>query len=266
MLVSTNSGSSWQGVNVGGGSAACSADGSKMVAAASGMQFPPWYGTISISTNYGFSWTPTAAPRESWSKVICSADGTKLVAASNRGVYTSADSGQSWTSNSVPPGPIACSADATKLILASSYSQYWPSGQIYLSTNSGAVWNLSTNSPNMPFWEGVASSADGMKLVAIAYQVPIYTSSDGGVTWASNAAPSLQWFGVCSSADAPSGSELLISWIIPSARFVLQESTDLRTLTWNDVATQPMLNYTNLNYQVTVPVSSGTRFFRLIAR
>jgi hypothetical protein len=65
---------------------------------------------------------------------------------------------------------------------------------------------------------------------------------------------------------APSGSELLISWIIPSARFVLQESPDLKTSIWNDVATQPILNYTNLNYEVTVPVSSGTRFFCLIAK
>ena len=50
------------------------------------------YGPIYTSTNSGATWTETAAPTNSWLSVASSADGTKLVAASGR-IYTWTNSG-----------------------------------------------------------------------------------------------------------------------------------------------------------------------------
>jgi hypothetical protein len=59
-----------------------------------------------------------------------------------------------------------------------------------------------TNAPPPPNgWQAVACSADGTKFVAAAYQGGIYTSTNSGATWISNAAPALRWFSVASSDD-----------------------------------------------------------------
>src|SRR5438445_7213916 len=44
-------------------------------------------------------------------------------------------------------------------------------------------------------WTWVASSADGSKLVAVAYTNGIYTSTDSGATWKETSAPAEPWFG-----------------------------------------------------------------------
>src|SRR5690242_13112224 len=72
----------WQAV-------ASSADGSKLVAAGSG---------IYTSTNYGATWTLTQAPTGYWKAVASSADGVKLVAVPQSGpIYTSTNTGGTWT-------------------------------------------------------------------------------------------------------------------------------------------------------------------------
>jgi hypothetical protein len=58
-------------------------------------------------------------------------------------------------------------------------------------------------------------------------------------------------------------TNLLLSWIIPSQPFVLQENADLTTTNWTDVTTPPVLNLTNLKHQVAVPLPNGNRFYRL---
>jgi uncharacterized repeat protein (TIGR01451 family) len=79
-------------------------------------------------------------------------------------------------------------------------------GPIYISTNSGAVWNQASNAP-IGHWQAVACSADGSKIIAAAggsggtLVGPIYTSPDMGVTWVSNNAPVQNWQSVASSAD-----------------------------------------------------------------
>jgi hypothetical protein len=61
----------------------------------------------------------------------------------------------------------------------------------------------------------------------------------------------------------PSDSSFVISWIVPSMPFVLQENLDLTTTNWTDVITTPILNLTNLHHEVSVPLSSTNRFYRL---
>jgi len=79
-------------------------------------------------------------PRESnrnWWAVVSSADGTKLVACARAGrIYTSSDSGATWTARESNRDwlPVASSADGTKLV-AGVYG-----GQIYTSPDSGATW------------------------------------------------------------------------------------------------------------------------------
>jgi photosystem II stability/assembly factor-like uncharacterized protein len=141
----------------------------------------------------GFLWTPHTSERQ-WFDIASSADGTKLVAASSDGVFTSADSGETWFQrDSFYSSTVASSTDGTKLVAGGS-------GKIYTSTDSGLTWY-----PRLTITVGggaihVASSADGIKLVAAANQGQIYTSTDSGLTWYPR--DSIRnWSSVASSAD-----------------------------------------------------------------
>lgn len=155
---------------------ATSADGTKLVAAGSGV------GLIYASANSGVDWHATSAPRGSWHALASSADGTILLAAgsdfggltngsgtatgaTSARIYTSTNSGASWAQASRMPTNVswtcaAASADGQKLVVAAEL------GGIYVSTNAGTTWNLSS-APNRR-WNSVASSADGNRLVALA--------------------------------------------------------------------------------------------------
>jgi photosystem II stability/assembly factor-like uncharacterized protein len=178
---------------------------------------------------------------------------------------------------------VASSADGTKLV-ALTYG-----GPIYISTNSGTTW-IAASAP-AEHWRSVASSADGTKLVAVSYG-PIYTSADAGATWMSNSVPNKAWEAVASSADGskltaavwghsiytshstptaslnitPSGRNIVLSWIVPSMDFVLQQNADLTTTNWTDVTTTPTVNLTNLQNQLIVPLSNSNQFYRLKSR
>ncbi|HVU28730.1 MAG TPA: hypothetical protein VHG71_13495 [Verrucomicrobiae bacterium] len=65
---------------------------------------------------------------------------------------------------------------------------------------SAQTWTQ-TSAPNIS-WQAIASSADGVKLVAVKPYIPaIYTSTNSGTSWISNNAPSIEWWSVASSAD-----------------------------------------------------------------
>jgi hypothetical protein len=247
---------------------------------------------IYTSTNSGVTWTLTSAPIQYWFSLVSSADGTKLVAsvtrpsggvpASRGPIYTSSDSGNTWTSNNLPKqvwGSVASSADGNTLAAVAGY------GLICTSTNFGNTWT-SNDVPNQN-WSSVAMSADGSKLAAVAYGGTIYTSTDSGNTWISNNVPDQFWTSVASSADgnelvavasgggiwisqstpspqlnlAPTNPDLKLSWIIPSINFVLQQSPDLSS--WTDMTDTPVLNLTNLQDEVTLPMAAGNNFYRL---
>jgi hypothetical protein len=110
--------------------------------------------------------------------VASSADGTKLVAvnwgASLDGhIYTSTDSGVTWSANNNAPSAVwssvASSADGTKLVAAAN------GVGIYTSTDSGVTWSANNNAPPAG-WASLASSADGTKLVAMDGNGAIWTS------------------------------------------------------------------------------------------
>src|ERR1700722_13409410 len=118
---------------------------------------------IAVHSLCAQTWTPTTQTGN-WYSIASSADGGMLVAVGYSGIYTSTNSGATWTQQNNAPNlgwySVASSADGTKLAAGSNY------GPIYTSTNSGVDW-MPTGSSNT-FWTSIASSADGTKLVAEA--------------------------------------------------------------------------------------------------
>jgi hypothetical protein len=242
-------------------SVASSADGTKLVAVA----FWDFVGGLGLlgdgliytSTNGGANWTQTSAPTNNWSSVACSADGTTLVAGASArdfsegggAVYTSTNSGADWVQAPLPFESwisVACSADGIELVAAAL------TGQIYVSKDSGATWTWD-EAPAVP-WQAVAVSANGSNIVAVTSVGPIYVK--GATVPAFPPPPAME--------IAPSADGLKISWIVPSANFVLQQSSDLpSTASWTTVPAGPVLNFTNLRYELTVSPSLGSRFYRL---
>ena len=277
IYTSTNSGADWsQATNAPKEfwySIALSADGTRLAAVANA-SFPSFGigGTnIYTSTDFGVTWITNAAPKipnttvaqKNWVSIASSADGNKLIAAgggpngsSSGYIFISTNSGAAWiltATNILPSGlsphpwlHVASSADGSKLAAVSDGNG--PLGGVFISTNSGATWTNAVKTMLPLTWNAVALSADGAKLVAtVGYPSagPIYISQ-------TTPAPVL-------NLSAPGN---VISWIIPSLDFTLQQSPDL--LNWTDVTNPPVLNLTNLQNQVTLPSSDGNRFFRLM--
>lgn len=297
--LSTNGGSTWYNgfVPGTGGQISCiafSADGSKLF-------FTTSSGFLFFSTNAGLPFIRmlSAPPITS---VACSADGTQLVGGGISRFYTSTNSGLSWVTNNstieIGNWVVASSADGTKL--AAAFSVGLP-GNLITSTDGGTTW-VTNNVPEL-YWKCIAMSADGTHLVAAAWNSsdpqtgPIYTSTNLGLNWISNNVPNQTWEGLACSADGnefvavsadnenginspgtgqiwisqsqpvpqlnltPSPSDLTLAWTVPSTNFVLQQSADL--ISWADVTDSPVLNYTNLQNQVTLSPTNSAAFYRL---
>ena len=142
-------------------------------------------------------------PSRKWYSVTSSADGNNLAAVINilssvgqGGIYTSADGGTTWSLTSAPSYiqswiTISSSTNGANLVAAGAYAPTF-SHQVYTSSNFGNTWAL-TSLPNIA-WYSVASSADGTKLVALAWQTNVlYTSADSGTTWVPNTIPNNWW-------------------------------------------------------------------------
>jgi hypothetical protein len=189
---------------------------------------------------------------------------------------------------------VAMCADGTRFAAVIADNRFPPG-----STNCGGIlftWSAAgpttvTNCTSVTNWTSVATSADGMRLVAVASGGAIYTSTDAGVTWGPASVTNASWVSVASSADgaklvaAANGGGiytwrtvpapvlnvttsadglLVISWTVPSMTFALQETSDLATSHWTPVGVSPTLNYATLQYQVTLPTKpQGAVFYRL---
>jgi hypothetical protein len=206
-------------------------------------------GEVHVSTNAGASWQATGAPHDKgWVGVACSADASILAAATILWdyIYISTNSGADWTTLSIPnwsQQSVAMSGDGHKLIV----SQYWEA--IYTSTNFG----VTCETENIPLWQwtGAVSSADGNKLVAVADSGQIYT-------WQASPNPALE--------IAKSDVDVVVSWMVPSARFVLQEKSSRTLSQWQDVQTSRTLNYSSLRYETRIPAENDSAYYRLVSR
>ena len=253
-LLSSNSGATWTRIPASGWVIASSADGTKLASAYfNNNGFP--MGDISVSTNSGATWTSTSAPITGWTALACSANGSLLVVTPGHTsfptppgrVYVLRNWGGTWTESASPVldwSSIACSADGTKLVAAISFR-----GGVYTSLDSGVTW-ISNGVP-VTDWSAVACSADGSKMFAAVAEYP------GGGIWTSQSTP------VPELSIKQSDTNLVLSWLVPSLPFVLQENSDLTTTNWTDVPGTPALNFTNLQNQLTLPMPAGNRFYRL---
>ncbi|HSU56150.1 MAG TPA: sialidase family protein [Candidatus Dormibacteraeota bacterium] len=287
IYTSADSGTTWTSNNVANvqfglwNSVGSSADGSTL--------FATRYRNFVLysSSNSGVLWAPTTNNLADLFSVAVSADGTIAVASDNNGhVASSTNSGLTWSTNTFLPGGsgmrVAASADGHRLLAV-------PMGAtVYASTNYGATWASNSLPPNSS-WLAPACSADGRRITVIAQKGLIYSSTNSGLTWTSNSAPGLTWQSVASSADgnsvfaAPSGgkiwvrrttpapvlaltnsaSGLVLSWVLPSAQFVVQRSDILQPPAWTDLSNAPLLNLTNLQNQLLLPTGNVSGYYRL---
>jgi len=250
---------------------------------------------VLTSTNGGRNWRTNSPPiSDVWSSIASSADGNRLIVAAGASQYTgtlftSTNAGVSWISNNLPKqywGGVASSADG-KTLVAMVVQGYL--GPIYISTNAGFSWSL-TSAPTTN-WGAITISADGTKIAACTdrnYDGALFTSTNRGLTWQSQVVLLDTPRKLASSADGAtlflssgrdiamlqtmptpvieatiSNQQLALSWIVPSAPFVLQQTSDLRTPQWTDVPIPPVLIFTNLHFQVTVPASNPAAYYRL---
>jgi hypothetical protein len=284
-------------------SLASSADGAKLAAAAyyaPGTETP---GPIYLSTNSGTAWVVSSAPDQYWRSIASSADGSKLVAVAPPysfipcycgSIYTSTNSGATWIRKDAPNrnwNAVASSADGTKLVVAELY------GSIYLSSDSGATWILRNERPiTHSLWSFLGSSAEGDKLAAVTGgwgnngdPGPIYESVTSGTVWYQTSSPTNYWPCIALSADGhkqvalasgggiwisqstpvprlaitSAGSSLVLSWVVPSSPFELQENSAFVATNWTEVPMKPTLDFTTLHNKVALPLPAGNRFYRL---
>ena len=185
-------------------SVTASADGSRLAASASQ--------SIYISTNFGTTWVSNNAPGLlagwQWWRVSSSADGSQLEATVNAPlgtglIFISTNSGGTWAHASdyfaksgAQLWSLASSADGGTLAAGPSAGGY-----VYVSTNHGSTWNQT--GANLQGQTSVAVSADGSRLAAVGADTSraIETSSDFGVTWITNNAPTAARFCIAASAD-----------------------------------------------------------------
>jgi hypothetical protein len=184
------------------------------------------YGSMFVTTNAGATVLPTSVSPAAWSSIATSVDGNQLVAVVG---------GPSWSPTITGP--------------------------IYTSADSGTNWTL-TDAPTNECWTSAASSADGRKLVAVS-----------GVVITSGTSPRLGSIYISKTTPSPvlninvSSENLVVSWTVPSLNFSLSQATDpTKAAAWAPVAVASTINYSNLQYQVTIPKPQGTMFYRLVSQ
>jgi hypothetical protein len=156
IFTTTNFGNTWTTNNLSTPwrEMAASADGKKLITA-------PYGANIYTSTNSGSTWIEqTNSPDLLWWSCASSADGTKLAAISGTAggtgvIYTSADSGVTWVSNSVPSQQwhqIVSSADGNKLFAIVNGNDPVAAGGIWtLQTTPSPQLNLSPSNGDLNF-------------------------------------------------------------------------------------------------------------------
>jgi photosystem II stability/assembly factor-like uncharacterized protein len=158
-------------------------------------------GGVPLSKDVAESWTfseATTAGSRSWRGVDSSSDGTKLVGVVGSGgrIYTSTDSGSTWTVRGVAGAWVGVASNYNNLIIAAVDRNPSAEGQgIYVSIDSGATWNKRETSR---LWSAIACSNDSTTptLCAVVNSGRIYVSLDNGNNWTSQTNIDRAWSAV----------------------------------------------------------------------
>ncbi len=135
------------------------------------------------------------------------------------------------------------SADGTRLAPGGAQG----SGTL-ISTDSGATWI--TNDVPQGALVGLATSADGGKLTGVVQRGHIYT-------WQTTVEPKLN--------IAPAGTNVMLSWVVPSMPFHLQKNLNPGSVNWSNEPAVFSLNPADLQNEALLPHTNGNAFFRLAA-
>jgi photosystem II stability/assembly factor-like uncharacterized protein len=221
-------------------SIASSSDGSRLVAAIGYNDS----GSIYVSTNAGATWIQTDSPIANWYSVASSTDGNTIIAAAyGDGVYSSTNGGIDWITNGLPSAnwvSVASSADGTTFVALTEQSM------LCISTNSGITW-MSTNSL-YPFFSPVLS-ADGRKAFAMG--------STGFYTLQFTPNPQLNITTLTNN--------IVLSWLVPSTFFALQQNLDLNTTNWVTLTNTPVLNPATLHDETILSPAGSSGYYRLVS-
>jgi hypothetical protein len=224
------------------GSIASSSDGSKIfsswsVPADSGK----FNSSVAISSNYGVSWSLNEGPYFTDSTTICryvavSSSGSNVaVVTNNQYIYTSTNSGVSWTQQTASGirnwTCIASSSDGSKLAATVS------NGYIYTSTDYGATWSEQTAS-GFRNWSTITSSSDGTKLAAGVINGYIYTSTNSGVSWTQQTASDIRNWGTITSSSNGTRLAAVSGYIYTSSNSGVSWSQETASgfRNWNGIA------------------------------
>lgn len=276
---------------------ACSADGSKLVAAGSSATSGS---LLCFSTNSAMNWSTAIGPLMPWRSLAASADGSTFMAAAGGwglpdGVFVSRNSGATWTNTGLPRGDwrtVACSVDGRRM--------YAAGDRVFASSDRGYSWKSLAVAGSFS-GAYVACSADGSRVALAVNGDPgtsgggVFLSADYGQNWSSNALP---WFTVNALAFSADGGALVLagggesplsggiyrhewpavpkltielrgpsvtlSWGIPSTGYSLQRAAALEPAVWENVPVVPRLDASSLRYVVSLPRSDATAFYRLL--
>lgn len=261
-------------------SVASSADGVTLIAASSfGDPFYSPKPLLYVSTNSGASWinATNSPPGQPWVSVVSSADGSKLAAATTistlggSGIFTSTNAGTTWASNILPPVfSLANSADGNKLFATGLLG-------LLISTNAGSDWTPALSAPAIDLTNRIACSTNGLVLFGLG-RTNIYSSFNGGTTWATNTAPLTNWSAIAVSADglrataAVSGGGIYVLQSSSAPALSIAHSSGAVVLSWNALAyslqsatnlTDTFSNVSGATSPYTNAITSPQIFFRL---
>jgi hypothetical protein len=104
-------------------------------------------------------------------------------------------------------------------------------------------------------WRAVVVSSDGSDIVALGLGTIYRLGAPAPASLLPPPPPRI--------LVGPSANGLKISWLVPSTKFFLQQTSDLSTANWTTVPVAPVLNSTNLHYEVAVSSAPVSRFYRL---
>jgi hypothetical protein len=269
IYTSTDSGVTWIRCNTPANSwvtVVSSADGVRLAAVAEGSGNGFYTYPMYTSTNSGATWNLSTsfvnisclAASADLSKLVVATAGADLTGGGHNPIYISADFGASWVTTfsvSLPNDwySVSCSSNGETIVLAGDEG-------VFFSTDSGVTWS-SSRAPyyvNRPI-PNVACSGDG-KLVAAVFND---ANANGGIYTLQLPLPPPPPLPLPQLGISTRAARLILSWLVPSSSFGLQQNSDLTTTNWTDMQITPSLNFTNLNDQVIVSPTNGQCFYRL---